>query len=158
MLGTSIDDDVESGRGHVEGLGLLPVHTTFGADKVLSRPSATLADATVVEGYEIHHGTVRRQGGDEFFVDEGCRLGSVAGTSWHGLFENDEFRRSFLTDVASRMNRGFVVAPDCRFADIRETRFERLADMVADHLDTDALEQVIEGKTEKYPPLRIASS
>ncbi len=157
MLGDSIHDDVESGRGTVAGLGLLPVHTTFGTDKALSRPSRTLADGTKVEGYEIHHGTVRRRGGDELFPDEGCRVGSVAGTSWHGLFENDEFRRSFLTDVASRVGREFVVAPDRRFADVREARFERLADMVTDHLDTEALEQVIEGNTATYPPLRISS-
>ncbi len=157
MLGASIDDEVESGRGTVEGLGLLPVQTTFGADKVLSRPGRTLVDDTLVEGYEIHHGTVQRRGGDELFADEGCHMGSVAGTSWHGLFENDVFRRSFLTDVASRVSRRFVVAPDCRFKDIREARFELLADMVADHLDTEALQQVIEGNTAKYPPLRISS-
>ena len=37
MLGVSIDDRVESERGTVEGLGLLPVATTFGTEKVLAR-------------------------------------------------------------------------------------------------------------------------
>ncbi len=102
MLGVSIDDPVESRRGMVHGLGLLPVHTTFGADKVLRRPRRGLSEETVVEGYEIHHGVVTRSGASPLFADEGCRAGSVAGTSWHGLFENDGFRRSFLTETASR--------------------------------------------------------
>ena len=158
MLGGSIEDQVESRRGTVEGLGLLPVRTTFGADKVLSRPRRILGDGTVVEGYEIHHGVVRRLGGDDLFADEGCRAGAVTGTSWHGLFENDRFRRSFLDDVALRTNRRFVVSPDCRFSDIREARFERVADMVAEYLDTEALERIMEGHTEKHPPLRISST
>ncbi len=157
MLGDSIDDEVESGRGIVKGLDLLPVRTTFGVDKVLSRPRRALSDGTVVEGYEIHHGVVQRLGGNPLFADQGCRVGSVAGTSWHGLFENDGFRRSFLTDVSVRTDRRFKVAPDLRFTDLREARFERLAGMVARHLDTEAIERIVEGHTENHPPLRIWS-
>ena len=62
MLGRSIHDRVESGRGTVEGLGLLPVTTDFGAEKIRARPGRTLDDGTTVEGYEIHHGTVTTTG------------------------------------------------------------------------------------------------
>ncbi|HVA04645.1 MAG TPA: cobyric acid synthase [Acidimicrobiales bacterium] len=158
MLGGSIDDEVEGGLGIVEGLDLLPVRTTFGADKIVSRPRRVLSDGSVVEGYEIHHGVVQRLGGDHLFADEGCRVGPVTGTSWHGLFENDGFRRAFLTDVAGRTNRRFTVSSDCRFAEIREARFERLAVMVAEHLDTEAMERIIEGHTENHPPLRFSST
>ena len=156
MLGVSIDDRVESGRGTVAGLGLLPVETTFGAEKVLARPSRTLADGTTVEGYEIHHGIVQRSGGEAFFADEGCRVGSVAGTSWHGLFENDAFRRQFLTETGLLAGRAFVSLSDSRFADVREARFNVLADMVARHIDTGAVMRIIEGHSAKYAPLRIA--
>ena len=47
MLAAEIDDPVESGAGVVAGLGLLPVRVTFGADKVLGRPSGTGYGATV---------------------------------------------------------------------------------------------------------------
>ncbi len=156
MLGTSIDDPVESGVGIVEGLGLLPVTTTFGQDKVLGRPRRVLSDGSAVEGYEIHHGVVRRSGGIPLFADEGCRADAVAGTSWHGLFENDGFRRSFLAEIAQGAGRAFVASPDLSFAGIREARFERLADMVADHLDTDALLRIIEGHTQSHIPLHVA--
>jgi adenosylcobyric acid synthase len=155
MLGTSIDDRVESGLGVVDGLGLLPVETIFGTDKVLGRPRCSLSDGTIVEGYMIHHGVVRALGGSPMFADEGCRAGSVIGTSWHGLFENDGFRRSFLVETARQTGRAFVACPDTSFAALREARFERLADTVADHLDTHALLRIMEGDTKSHVPLAI---
>src|SRR3954452_7249909 len=43
LLGERIDDGVESRRGTVEGLGLLPVTTTFAPDKLLRRPTGFCA-------------------------------------------------------------------------------------------------------------------
>jgi len=158
MLGTSIDDRVESGLGKVEGLGLLPVRTTFGAHKVLGRRRRELADGSTVAGYEIRHGSVRRVGGAPFFADEGCRDGSVAGTSWHGLFENDDFRRSYLTEVGRRAGRAFVASPNSCFAEVREARFDKLADLVTDHLDTVELMSIIEGRSDSPVTLAISST
>ncbi|HZE51148.1 MAG TPA: cobyric acid synthase CobQ, partial [Jatrophihabitantaceae bacterium] len=93
-------------------------------------------------GYEIHHGVVRVEGGEAFL--DGCAAGSVAGTSWHGIFENDEFRQAFLSRVADAAGRRFVPAPGVSFAELREERLDRLGDLVADHLDTAALAQLIE--------------
>ena len=62
------------------------------------------------------------------------------GTTWHGTFENDGFRRAFLTDVASQA--GVRWQPDVGapgFAARRELMLERLADAVEQHLDTGAL-------------------
>ena len=41
MLAQVIDDPIESGRGTVEGLGLLPTKISFGVEKVLRRPTGT---------------------------------------------------------------------------------------------------------------------
>jgi len=153
MLGTAIEDDVESGAGEVEGLGLLPCRTVFGPDKVLARPRRHLADGDVVSGYEIRHGTVAVHGGVALVADEGCRMGAVAGTSWHGLFENDRWRRSYLVEVAAAAGRAFRPAPDTVFASSRRRRIERLADLVADHLDTTSLLEVLEGRAP--PPPRV---
>ncbi|NKS70228.1 hypothetical protein GS584_15830 [Rhodococcus hoagii] len=61
MLGTVIDDDVESGAGSVDGLGLLDLEIAFAPDKVLAQVQGD-ADGIPLRGYEIHHGRVRRNG------------------------------------------------------------------------------------------------
>ena len=43
-----------------------------------------------------------------FFAEEGCQVGCVAGTLWHGLFENDAWRREFLVGVADRAGKRFI--------------------------------------------------
>ena len=141
MLARTIEDDVESRAGTVAGLGLLPTTVRFGSDKVLGRPSGSAYGASV-QGYEIHHGVTQVEGGVAFL--DGCRLGSVWGTTWHGALENDDFRRAFLTDVAAVAGRRFVAAPDTDFAAIRERRLNALGDLVANHLDTDALRRLID--------------
>jgi adenosylcobyric acid synthase len=142
MLGRRIDDDVESGAGTVDGLGLLPVTTVFGREKVLERRSVTTAGGEPLTGYEIRHGRPVADGGEPFAAD-GCRVGSVAGTSWHGLLENDGFRRAFLTDVAARAGRSFTPARTS-FAAVRQRRLDALGDLVADHLDTGAIRALLE--------------
>jgi len=154
MLGTKIDDEFESRAGAVDGIGLLPVRTTFGAEKILGRPRRTLADGSVVEGYEIHLGRTLPEGDgardcEPFFADEGCRSGPVAGTVWHGLFENDELRRSYLEEVARVAGRRFVASPSTCFADVRELLIESLADLVEEHLDIDALLELLDGSNAK---------
>ena len=145
MLATHIEDRVESGAGGVTGLGLLPARVEFGPGKRLGRPVGQALGAAVA-GYEIHHGLVRVTGdGAEPFLD-GCRAGpggAVWGTSWHGTMENDEFRRAFLAEVARLAGRDFTPAPDTDFAALREARLDALGDLVADHLDTAALDRLI---------------
>lgn len=144
MLGTEIEDHVESGVGTVAGLNLLPARTHFGADKILDRPQRELEGGSVVEGYEIHHGVVTRQGGEPFFADEGCRVGPVAGTVWHGLFEHDGFRRHYLAGIAAQAGRDFLPAGDTCFAAVRERRLDALADLVAKNLDFEEVWSLIE--------------
>jgi adenosylcobyric acid synthase len=156
MLGTLIDDDVESKAGQVRALGLLPVQTTFGRAKVLARPSRTLADGVVVDGYEIHHGVVSRDAGEPFFADEGCRVDAVAGTVWHGLMENDGFRREYLRYVARTAGRAFTGAPDVCFDAIREAQLDRLADLIAGHVDGDKLLGLLMGGHSAGPVVRLS--
>jgi adenosylcobyric acid synthase len=144
MLAEVIDDPVESRLGRVDGLGLLPVRVVFGPAKRLARPAGRALGAPVA-AYEIHHGIAEvTDPAAEPFLD-GCRRGAVWGTSWHGVLENDEFRRAFLAEVAALAGRDFSPAPDTDFAAVRQARLDVLGDLVADHLDTTALTGLITG-------------
>jgi adenosylcobyric acid synthase len=163
MLGTAIHDEIESAAGAVAGLGLLPVVTRFAAAKTLARP-AGYAGAARVAGYEIHHGQVEVHGGEPWFTSEpdgggsaldGCVCGPVHGTLWHGILENDGFRRAYLADVARQAGRGFTPSAKTCFEGARQAQFDALADAVATHLDTGALLRLIEhGPASGLPVLR----
>ncbi|MGY0023067.1 cobyric acid synthase [Streptomyces sp. YJ-C3] len=141
LLGERIEDDVESRAGVVAGLGLLPVQVRFAREKTLARPVGE-ALGEYVEGYEIHHGVADVLGGDAFL--DGCRVGAVWGTHWHGSLESDGFRRAFLRAVADAAGRRFVPAPDTSFAALREEQLDRLGDLVERYADTEGLWRLIE--------------
>ena len=159
MMASQIEDEVESRRGVVDGLGLLPVRVRFGAAKILGRPRGSALGAPVA-GYEIHHGIAEVTDpagyGTEPFLD-GCRRGPVWGTSWHGALENDEFRWRFLAEVAALAGRDFTPAPGTSFAAVREERLDVLADLVTAHLDTAALSRLIEEGPVPGLPALVAS-
>jgi len=140
MLAREIRDDVESGAGLVPGLGLLPATATFGPAKVLRMRQET-RDGERVTGYEIHHGVVTADGGEQF--PGGCAAGAVRGTTWHGIFESDGFRRALLRQVAAEAGRSFEPG-HVAFAQIRERKLDTLADLVAAYLDTAALLDLID--------------
>ncbi len=145
MLGRAVHDDVESGAGPVTGLGLLPVRTRFGTQKVLGRPTGAYGPHPVTSAYEIHHGLITREGGEALFSpDEGCRAGAVSGTVWHGALESDGVRRALLAEVARACGRAWEPGTEL-FANVRERRLDALGDLVADHLDTDAVWRLLQG-------------
>jgi adenosylcobyric acid synthase len=139
MLGAAVVDDVESRAGEVAGLGLLPVRTVFGRQKVLGRPVGSYGEHPVSTAYEIHHGRITVHGGAPLFdPGEGCREGAVLGTVWHGALESDGVRRALLSDVAARAGRDWTPGT-VPFETVRQARLDALGDLVADHLDTEAV-------------------
>ena len=130
MLCRTIVDTVESGQGTVEGLGLLDAEIEFAAEKTLRHWETPLT------GYEIHHGQVVRSAeGDWRGV--GLVRGSVYGTHWHGLLDNNDVRRQWLTDAAG--DGGFVVADDVDVPGRRDSQLDLMADLLTAHLDLDAV-------------------
>jgi len=148
VLGRTIDDPIEAGvDGTVVGLGLLPVSTRFGADKVL-RQRRGWGWAKPIDGYQIHHGRTTLDGGDPWLELDGEPEGAtradgrVLGTSLHGVLESDGFRAELLARVAARA--GIDWQNDgVSFRALREERFERLADLLEEHLDLVAIEKLI---------------
>jgi adenosylcobyric acid synthase len=161
MLGHTIDDEVESGDGRVDGLGLLDVTTAFAPEK-LTRGRRGTAMGQPVTGYEIHHGRVSRgtRATGWLHLDDGWGRedegavdladATVLGTTLHGLFESDAFRSVFLTEVGRRAGRTYVPA-GVSFAAARRAQFDRLADAIEAHVDLDRLAALIASATPMAP-------
>ena len=141
MLCKTIDDPVESKAGVVEGLGLLDADIVFAPDKTLRHHDSPLC------GYEIHHGQVARHG-DGDWHGVGIRSGRVYGTHWHGLLDNNDLRRQWLTEVGTP---GFVVADDVDVAARRDAQLDLMADLLTAHLDVDAVVAVLESGPPQRP-------
>ena len=144
MLCRHIHDDVESGQGRVAGLGLLDADIVFAADKTLQRWE------TPLHGYEIHHGQIVRCAEDTWFdadgTAQGYARGGVFGTHWHGLLDNDGFRRDWLTRAAELSGaHGFRVTPGINVSERRDAQLELMADLLAAHLDVDAVLALLDG-------------
>ena len=155
MLCRRIDDVVESGRGAVDGLGLLDADIKFAATKTLTRWESPLS------GYEIRHGQVVRCCEDVWFESggtaQGYRRGPVFGTHWHGVLDNDEFRRTWLGIAANAAGRaGFEVARDVDVAARRDAQLDVIADLIEAHLDIDAVLALLEGPPPVSPVITTA--
>lgn len=139
MLCRRIDDPIESGSGVVDGLGLLDVDIAFERVKTLRHWETPLL------GYEIHHGQVTRSGEDGW-LGVGLRRGAVYGTHWHGLFDNDGVRRTWLAEAAAAVGRtGFVVADDVNVVARRDAQLDLMADALAAHAEVDAVLGLLDG-------------
>ena len=150
MLCRQITDTVESGRGVVAGLGLLDADIEFAAEKELRRWDSSPG------GYEIHHGRVIRCAEQSWFgaggTAQGWVRGGVYGTHWHGLLDNDDFRRGWLTAAARASGRaGFLVAPDTCVAGRRDAQLDVMADLLVAHLDVDAVLGLLDGPPAAAP-------
>lgn len=154
MIGTTVadPDGVEGPPGVDKGLDWLPVTTTFEPTKVLDRPvGAVVAGPGTgqrIAGYRIHHGRVAAAGEAALWqvADDGAPLGWqagwAAGTTVHGLFEDDGFRTALLRWAARRTGKRWQPGT-IGFAATRLARLDRMADLIEDHLDVDRLEDII---------------
>jgi adenosylcobyric acid synthase len=153
MLGTTIDDEVESRVGDVAGLGVLEARTVFHEEKCTRQRSGIDASGEVVTGYEIHHGQPTLSSGHAswFVLNDGekCEREGVAETStgiWatslHGIFESDGLRRSFLAAVADRRGKRFESA-ETTFESQRQAEIDRVADALEAHLDLEVTSAII---------------
>ena len=62
------------------------------------------------------------------------------GTMWHGAFEHDEFRRTWLSDIARHAGSSWRPNPDEPGYQVRrEAMIETLADAVEAHVDVDQI-------------------
>ena len=157
MLGTAIHDPdgVESSVLEAQGLNLLPSETHLRSEKETHQAQAYLGEAGllvapdcdgVISGYEIHMGETTLGTGVRPFsriilrgtasvsVADGAVSGDgrVFGTYLHGLFENDQFRDSYLDRV--RLEKGLPLQQ----GEVKQPQhdpFDQLAEQLEKHLD-----------------------
>ncbi len=151
MLCRRIDDEVESGIGTVDGLGLLDADITFATEKTLA-----LHDGGALTGYEIHHGQLTRAGADDW-LGVGLQRGPVFGTHWHGLLDNNALRRDWLTAAAGAAGRtDFTVAVDTDVPGRRDAQLDVLADLLDTHVDVGAVTGLIDNGVAPRPTIVTA--
>jgi adenosylcobyric acid synthase len=146
LLGERIENAHVEGTGDrrvVDGIGRLPVATTFSVDKrveaVTRAVSGTgpLSGASgTVSGYEIHMGDTRALTPvDRPVGPESAAVGNVAGTYLHGLFENRTIREAFVETVYDAAGR-----PRPERRGDRETPYDAAAALVRDHVDASVID------------------
>ncbi len=162
ILGKSLKDfnKVESDIGNISGLGLFDMTTSLQPEKITRQAnpvtcqSPLLNESLELAGYEIHMGTTTFNNSYHsiFSADESSSNeilgicnddGSVIGTYLHGLFDSDDFREAFLKRL--RDMRG-IPEPSSKFkfSKIREEQFEKLSDLVEQHIDHQQILKILE--------------
>jgi adenosylcobyric acid synthase len=136
MLGIRMHDPYGV-DGAADGLGLLPVETTFEREKItrrrtfrfastLAAPWATLANSEV-EGYEIRHGRIRPLGRAGVAIPDGLGWveGPVLGVTVHGVVESQDVLQALfgrvplysLDSTLDRLTDTVMANLDVRFID-----------------------------------------
>lgn len=138
MLGSELRDPAGV-DGSAKGLGLLPLVTTFAAEKLTDRvrarfspsldgPWAPLAGLPF-DGYEIRHGRTSAEGATAALEPGlGWAAGPVLGIAPHGLFEQPEIVAALLgTDSAGTLEQALEDLTDAVMAGLDVGLVERLA-------------------------------
>lgn len=151
MLGQAIfdPDHLESDKAVYQGLGLLDYQTTLSPEKQLKNRSGTLnlPPYPKVQGYEIHAGitdglseksAVRFDDGqmDGTLSDDG----QILVTYLHGLFDTSEALNALLQWAG---HAEFALTETVDLYQHRETQLNRLADAIEQHLEIEALANIL---------------
>ncbi|SEP01524.1 cobyric acid synthase [Aquisalimonas asiatica] len=147
MLGHSVadPDGLESAPGTTPGLGLLALETRLIPGKQLRQVSGTVEpEGAPLTGYEIHNGITTGSDLARPLVRLGDRAdgavsadGQVAGCYVHGLFDAPEAANALLARA------GLAVGDAVDYQQHREQELDRLGDLVAAHLDTRLLAELL---------------
>ncbi|MEM1263511.1 MAG: cobyric acid synthase [Pseudomonadota bacterium] len=143
MLGHKVHDPhgTDGPAGSADGLGLLAIETTMGVEKTVRPVVGTcVKSGATVSGYEIHVGETTGPDTERpLFQIEGrhdgasSENGRIAGTYVHGMFANDEFRRSWLQRAGANHLGQFDYSASV------ESALDELADHIEKSVDVDAL-------------------
>jgi len=160
MLGMSIKDpyEVETSQKEIEGMKLLDIETVFEKEKVTTRVQAFLQEKAManveganVYGYEIHMGicsygkeakplfNIVKKNGEEVSYADGAvnESGNVMGTYIHGVFDGIQYREYLVNRL--REKKGILLKASKAYESLREKELDRLAEIVRESLDMNAI-------------------
>jgi adenosylcobyric acid synthase len=157
LLGRTIRDPhrLESAHEDVQGLGMLPIETTFAVPKIVEQASGRHAESGCeVVGYQVRMGRTVVPSEVQPFLEltvndgsehrpEGMCLhgGRLFGTYVHGLFDQAPFRRWWVNRL--RTSKGWTGLPDTQRRSL-DVRLDCLADFVEQHLDMSMIDRLLE--------------
>jgi adenosylcobyric acid synthase len=153
MLGKAVHDPtgIEGRPGSSKGLGLLPVETVLKAPKTTTL-TRFVWNGRMGAGYEIHMGQTTRTGGTPLFKiternhkpgrdEEGCisSAAKVMGTYIHGLFDNPEILKCWLSHIGLPD----VDVPDVGGIEARNGQYDLLAEHFEKHVDVERIIKMV---------------
>jgi adenosylcobyric acid synthase len=146
MLGKTIHDPLgieTTPDNSIQGLNLLPIHTTIAEQKILSQTSTKYRKTNeLISGYEIHHGTSSYSTTLDMFESPGLGAETplVWGTYLHGIFENTSFRTQKLNEIRKKFNLPLSDAHDTWDLD---TALDEFAEIFKSQIDTELLKKMM---------------
>lgn len=165
LLGKELHDPdgVEHG-GDMRGLGLLDISTVFQGGKTRTRIQGNIREDKnlyhlenrTVEGYEIHMGATTNLGEAVPMIDlkDGridaymTKDGRIWGSYLHGIFDNEELLFGLVHDVMRE--KGIHPGENhLSVAEYKEIQYNKLADLIRNHLDMEKIYQILFGANEK---------
>ena len=151
MLGETLRDEqaIEGKGGTYLALGLLPMETTFEAEKQTIQVQGTTTTGHAVKGYEIHLGRSEMMAEVVPFVTftdgriDGIYTEQIFGTYVHGIFQNRLFTRYYFNKI--RQQKGLEVLSEEVLSDDerRQQAYEMLDMHVRKHLNMDKIYNLI---------------
>jgi adenosylcobyric acid synthase len=133
MLGQTIDDPegIEGDIKHLPGLGLLPIHTTMGADKTTKQVTFQF-DGQTCQGYEIHQGVSDTD--EAILQSDHC-----IGTYIHGFLDNAAVIEYVLRGKKLEGRGERAVS----YRDFKEQQYDKLAEHVRQYVDIERIYQIL---------------
>ncbi len=133
MLGQSIDDPegIEGDIKHLPGLGLLPIHTTMGAEKTTKQVTFQF-DGQTCQGYEIHQGVSDTN-------EAILQSGHCIGTYIHGFLDNAAVIEYVLRGKKLEGRGERAVS----YRDFKEQQYDKLAAHVRQYVDIERIYQIL---------------
>lgn len=158
ILGQEILDEggIEGDKFYQEGLGLLPISTSFLPEKTLTRVEGYLGEH-LIQGYEIHMGQtvaleetppllqVVKVNGQRVAYPEGISYqgGTVIGTYLHGILDNHSFVLDYINQIRKEKGLCPLSQSPLSLAEYKEQEYNRLADNMAKHCDMQFISELL---------------